>query len=177
MLSAPLPQAESNIFNPQLQQNLQKLITDLHTTSLCNIKDYTGIELDTLNNYLSNTPLNHPIFGKIQSFVTETDGTLVPIRMVVEYRERIAAEIAATLINWSKWTNIGGRVTTAQGAKIYQQKTETGRAKFLIPDVSYISREVNRTVSEEQAWTYGGEPFDVLFVVEIDTLQGIITFV
>ena len=112
MLSAPLPQAESNIFNPQLQQNLQKLIADLHTTSLCNIKDYTGIEFDTLNNYLSNTPLNHPIFGKIQAYITETDGTLFPIRMVVEYRERIAAEIAATLVYWSKWTNIGGRVTT-----------------------------------------------------------------
>ena len=66
----------------------------------------------------------------------------------------------------------GGRVTGSQRAYIYQKKTDTEKAKFLMPDVGYTKREVFRNETEDQSWTYQGDPFDVEFIVEIDTLQG-----
>jgi hypothetical protein len=66
----------------------------------------------------------------------------------------------------------GGRVTTSQGAYLYKKRTDTEKAKFLMPDVGYTTREVSRSLTEEQGWTYKGDPFPIEFVVEIDTLQG-----
>jgi hypothetical protein len=114
MLSAPQPEPNSV---SSIQQKLLSLVSDLKTTALCNINDYHPIDLNSLNEYFEQHPLKHPYFGNIQFYHCESDGTLIPIRMVVPHRgisdfllkfiERIAAEITIQLGQWSKWSNRG----------------------------------------------------------------------
>ena len=83
MLSAPLPEPNSG---SDKKQKLSSLVSDLKTTALCNLKEYYPVDLDTLNEYLEQHPFKHPLFGNIQFYHCESDGTLIPIRMVVPHR-------------------------------------------------------------------------------------------
>jgi Uma2 family endonuclease len=167
MLTSPHPQPNTASSVP----NLHRLITDLNTTKLCNINDYAGVSITDLNNYLSAHPLKHEYLGEIIACHVESDGTIIPHKMVKYGNEKVVFEIAGQLKKWIDYNpKFGGRGTTSQGAFVYNQG-DNG-AEVLMPDVAYTPREVDRRLNDKQIWSYKGEPFSPTFVVEIDVLEG-----
>ncbi|GMF43458.1 unnamed protein product [Phytophthora lilii] len=153
------------------QKRLAQLVRDLETkTSLCCVRDYPGITLDDLNQYVAkHGPLANPVFGEQPAFFID-EGHFTPYRMVVYGNEKVAAKIASLLDEWAKWSGEGGRVTTSQGAFVLEQRPR--RPTVRMPDVAYTPRDADRNLSAQQTWTYRGEPFVPSFVVEIDKLAG-----
>ncbi|ETO69764.1 hypothetical protein F444_13700 [Phytophthora nicotianae P1976] len=151
------------------QKRLAQLVRDLETKkSLCCVRDYPGITLDELNQYVAkHGPLINPVFGEQPAFFID-EGHFTPYRMVVYGNEKVAAKIAQRLGNWAETSSEGGRVTTSQGAFILEQNT--GKPTVRMPDVAYTPRDVDRNLALDQVWTYRGDPFVPTFVVEIDKL-------
>ncbi|KAG9414175.1 hypothetical protein AC1031_013386 [Aphanomyces cochlioides] len=120
-------------------KRLEQLVHDLKTKKcLCCVRDYPGITLDELNQYVEeHGPLVNPLFGEQPAFFIDEDH-FTPYRMVVYDREIVAAKIAALVDEWAKWSTYSGRVTTAQGAFILEQTTSTRKVRM--PDVAYAPR-------------------------------------
>jgi hypothetical protein len=60
-------------------------------------------------------------------------------------------------------------MTTSQAA--YHFKDErNGKNKCLMHDVGFATADLHQLLTEKQFWTYKGEPFSPIFVVEVDTL-------
>lgn len=117
MISIPHPQPNTT----SSIQNFRGLIADLSTTKLCNINDYVGISITNLNDYLSAHPFKHEYLGDIQSCHLESDGTVIPDKMVKYENEEVVFQISKQLGKWIDYNpEYGGRGTT-QGAFIYEQ--------------------------------------------------------
>ncbi|KAK1946510.1 hypothetical protein P3T76_002063 [Phytophthora citrophthora] len=153
------------------QDVLTRLVRDLETKKeLCCVKDYPGVELKQLNHHMLKLgPLVNPVFGEQPAFFID-EGYFIPYRMVVYGKEKVAAKITRLLDDWATWSGEGGRVTTAQGAFVLEQRARKPTVRM--PDVAYTPRDEDRNLAREQVWTYRGDPFTPSFVVEIDNLSG-----
>ncbi|EEY58528.1 uncharacterized protein PITG_20575 [Phytophthora infestans T30-4] len=131
---------------------LTRLVRDLETkTTLCYVKDYPGVELEQLNNHAKKLhPLVNPVFGEQPAFFID-EGRFCPYRMVVYGNMKVAAKIAELLGEWAKWSGVGGRVTTSQGAFILGQRLgkPNPRRKLTIPgnETPTVSNRRNRQLS------------------------------
>lgn len=153
----------------QQQVTLYKLLEDLKTQpKLCSLEDYKGITLDVLNQHLKEQgPLENPYFGSLYHFCVEED-KLIPTPMFVFGKEVIVGKIYELLGNWVDWNpEYGGSGTISQGAFIIGPNRDVR-----MPDVAYIPRDIFRNLTQQQQWTYRGEPFAPSFVVQVDTLTG-----
>ena len=148
------------------QESFAQLVRDLETKkALCHVKDYPGVELKKLNQYVKKVgPLLNPVFGEQPAFFID-EGRFIPDRMVSYGMETVTAKIAAILDNWVTWSGEGGRVTSSQGAFVFGTNVR-------MPDVAYTPCNTHRDLSIESRWTYHGKPFAPTFVVEIDKLSG-----
>jgi Uma2 family endonuclease len=167
MLSGVRPE-----LSPQSKTNpFQQLLTDLQSnTTLLSLSDYRGVSLEFLNRYLDeHGPLFNIEFGWVYQFYIDKElDKLLPLKMVVYGKEIIVGKIYELLADWTKWhPNHGGRTTSSQGAFVIGPER-----KVVMPDVAYTLRESHRSFSYAQQWTYQGEPFAPMFVVEVDTLVG-----
>lgn len=152
-------------------KRLAQLVHALTTSKcLCSVRDYPGVTLDELNQYVKDHgPLVNPVFGQQPAFFIDA-GHFTPYRMVVYGNEKVAAKITRVLDVWTTWSRQGGRVTTSQGAFVLDRRT--AKPTIRLPDVAYTPRQVDRNLVENQVWTYRGDPFVPSFVVEIDKLKG-----
>ncbi|DBA03255.1 TPA: hypothetical protein N0F65_011614 [Lagenidium giganteum] len=149
------------------QDGLARLVHDLKSTkTLCRVKDYPGVSVEQLNEYVKeHGPLVHPVVGEQPGFFVD-EGRFIPFRKVVPGRGMIGTEISGAIRDWIRWSGHGGSVTDAQGEFMIDN------TMLRIPDVAYIPREHARQLTDAQRWTRAGEPFAPTFVVEIDTLTG-----
>ncbi|CAI5712773.1 unnamed protein product [Peronospora farinosa] len=127
--------------------------------------DYPGVELKKLNNYVKKLgPLLNPVFGEQPAFFID-EGRFIPYRMATYGMEILVAKIIRILDEWTTWSRIGGRVTSSQGAFIFNTDVR-------MPDVAYTPPGTHRDLSNGSTWTYHGEPFVPTVVIEIDKLSG-----
>ncbi|CAK4639315.1 unnamed protein product [Aphanomyces euteiches] len=152
-------------------KRLEQLVHDLKTKKcLCCARDYPGITLDELNQYVEeHGPLVNPLFGEQPAFFIDEDHFTL-YRMTVYGCAIVAAKIAELVGDWAKWSTHSGRVITGQGAFILEQTT--GTRKVRMPDVAYAPRACQRNVLAQHVWACGSGPFAPTFVVEIDKLAG-----
>ena len=158
----------------QYKNSLAQLVEDLQSEekkTFCILSNYFDVSLQDLNQYLKKEgPIFNKHFGHTSHFIVENK-RLIPVRMVIFGHERVAFKIASELGMWIKTHPLfGGIGTTSQGAFVldaYENET-----LVRMPDVAYTPRNITRSLSHSQTWTYQGEPFAPTFVVEVDTLVG-----
>ncbi|PKC03504.1 hypothetical protein RhiirA5_451186 [Rhizophagus irregularis] len=83
-------------------------------------------------------------------------------------RAAVVAEIVRQLGNWNIETHQNGRITSSQGGFDFN----VGGARTLrAPDVTFTPRQTTRSLNALQNWTFQGQPFTPIFVVEVDFIQ------
>ncbi|CAG8750915.1 387_t:CDS:1, partial [Funneliformis mosseae] len=135
-------------------------------------RTYTLEEFEYINSQLKNHTLE--IDGKpINLFELDENGKLIPMPQATINMEAVVTEIAAQLRNWNVYTRQGGVVTTSQGGFKFATEdsedeitTQAGK-KIRAPDVSFTPKDIYRNLDEQQLWTFKGEAFTPIFVVEV----------
>ncbi|CAG8754645.1 2726_t:CDS:1, partial [Funneliformis mosseae] len=135
-------------------------------------RTYTLEEFEYINSQLKNRTLE--IDGKpINLFELDENGKLIPMPQATYNMELVVTEIAAQLRNWNVYTRQGGGVTTSQGGFKFGTEesedeitTQAGK-KIRAPDVAFTPKDTHRNLNEQQLWTFKGEPFTPIFVVEV----------
>jgi Uma2 family endonuclease len=164
------PAQESNQQYKQPGIEFQRLLKDLQNSEkLLLLENYSGITLEDLNQYLRENSLVNKHFGLLFHFHIDNDNKrLIPTKMVTYGKEKVVFKIEELLGDWIKWNpRFGGRGTSAQGCFILGDNRDER-----MPDVAYTPRHTDRVLTNNQVWTYQGDPFAPTFVVEIDTLTG-----
>ena len=148
------------------QESFAQLVHDLETKkTLCHVKDYPGVDLTKLNEYVKKVgPLLNPAFGEQPAFFID-EGRFIPYRMFSYDMAIVTAKIIEVMSEWATWSGEGGRVACLQGAFI-------SGTDVRMPDVVYTPRDTHRGLSTESMWTDHGNSFAPTFVVEIDKLSG-----
>ncbi|DAZ92411.1 TPA: hypothetical protein N0F65_000195 [Lagenidium giganteum] len=142
---------------------LEQLVEDLQTKpSMCNAKDYPGVSVSQLNEYIfTRGPLWNPLFGKQEGFFVD-EGRFAPFRDAVEKAEVLCLALASSLAMWAKVGDRGGRVGLPD-------KYFISNTSIRAPAITYTTRAVRRV----NAWTYDGgtTPCAPVFVVEFARLS------
>ncbi|RIA92277.1 hypothetical protein C1645_765391 [Glomus cerebriforme] len=84
------------------------------------------------------------------------------------FREKVVAETVRQLGNWNIETHQNGGVTSSQGGFDFNVK---GQRTIRAPDVAFTSKQTDRNLSAIQGWTFQGQPFTPMFVVEVDCIK------
>ncbi|CAG8667100.1 8854_t:CDS:2, partial [Paraglomus occultum] len=111
-------------------------------------RTYTLKEFEDINEQLKTQTLE---IGEepVDLFELDASGKLIPMPQTPFCKETVVAEIEA--FNFE--TGRGGRTIRA-------------------PDVAFTPYHIYRTLSEEQRWTFQGQPFTPSFVVEVENVAG-----
>ncbi|RIB16092.1 hypothetical protein C2G38_2190893 [Gigaspora rosea] len=105
-------------------------------------RSYTLEEFEFINDHLKTCTLE--IDGQpINLFELDKNGKLIPMPQSPYAREIVVAEIERFNFDIG-----GGKMIRA-------------------PDVAYTSKEIHRSLNKKQIWSFRGEPFTPVFVVEI----------
>ncbi|PKY29580.1 hypothetical protein RhiirB3_530575 [Rhizophagus irregularis] len=122
-------------------------------------KVYTFKEFEYINDQLKTRTIQ--LDGKPVNLFEYKNGKLIPMPQVV-------AEIVRQLGNWNIETHQNGRITSSQGRFDFN----VGGARTLrAPDVTFTPRQTTRSLNALQNWTFQGQPFTPIFVVEVDFIQ------
>ncbi|PKY46464.1 hypothetical protein RhiirA4_519787 [Rhizophagus irregularis] len=83
-------------------------------------------------------------------------------------RETVVLEIGRQLGNWNIETHQNGRVTLFQGGFDFNVG---GARTILAPDVAFTPSQTTRGLDALQNWTFQGQPFTPIFVVEVNFIK------
>ncbi|CAG8552395.1 17545_t:CDS:2 [Dentiscutata erythropus] len=105
----------------------------------------------------------------VNLFEHDKNGNLIPMPHTTINMEAVVSEIVRQLGNWNVQTGQGGVVTSSQGGFNFHVR---GRRTIRAPDVSFTSKNVYRHLTQQQLWTFKGEPFTPTVVIEVsDTIK------
>ncbi|CAG8701076.1 5279_t:CDS:1, partial [Ambispora gerdemannii] len=88
---------------------------------------------------------------------------LLPMPQATIGMEVVVQEIGGQLRNWNVLTRQNGAITSSQGGFDFNVEGRTIRA----PDIAFTPRNIYRNLTAQQLWTFQGQPFTPVFVVEV----------
>ncbi|CAG8627466.1 10212_t:CDS:2 [Diversispora eburnea] len=129
---------------------------------------YTFEEFEYINDQLKYHTFE--INGQpVNLFELDKNGKLIPMPQATINMEAVVLEIGRQLGNWNIQTGQGGVVTSSQGGFNFHVR---GGRMIRAPDVSFTSKNVYRHLTQQQLWTFKGEPFTPMVVIEVsDTIK------
>ncbi|CAG8470948.1 3079_t:CDS:2, partial [Racocetra persica] len=96
----------------------------------------------------------------VNLFDLDKNSKLIPMLQSLYSREIVVAEIVRQLAKWG--------VTSSQGRFDF----DVGCGRMIrAPDIAYTPKEIYRSLNENQNWSFRGEPFTPVFVVEIGNIS------
>ncbi|CAB5369822.1 unnamed protein product [Rhizophagus irregularis] len=125
-------------------------------------KVYTFKEFEYINDQLNTRTIQ--LNGKPVNLFEYKNGKLIPIA-----RAAVVAEIVRQLGNWNIETHQNGRITSSQGG--FDFNVGGARTIRAPADVAFTPRQTTRSLNALQNWTFQGQPFTPIFVVEVDFIQ------
>ncbi|RIB16094.1 hypothetical protein C2G38_2038846 [Gigaspora rosea] len=130
-------------------------------------RSYTLEEFEFINDQLKTRTLE--IDGQpINLFELDKNGKLIPMPQSPYSRGIVVAEIVRQLCGWNIWTKQNGGVTSSQRGFDF----DVGDGRMIsAPDVAYTSKETHCSLNEKQNWSFRGEPFTPVFVVEVGNIS------
>ncbi|PKK67271.1 hypothetical protein RhiirC2_714236 [Rhizophagus irregularis] len=153
--------------------NTEKEVNDLNLdVDYCilvndlNLQDYLDFdycysvnELELINNYLKINP-NFELVNR----------KLIPVSYSPIAIDAVVHEISRQLGNWNIKTNKDGLgvVTTSKGGFDFNV---TNLQKIRAPDVAFIPEGTFLSLDEKQLWSFEGQPFNPIFIVEVANLK------
>ncbi|PKK41056.1 hypothetical protein RhiirC2_10276, partial [Rhizophagus irregularis] len=121
--------------------------------------EYINDQLKTRTIQLNGKPVNLFEFE---------NGKLIPMPQTPYAREKVVSEIVRQLANWNIETHQNGGVTSSQGGFNFNVG---GQRTIRAPDVSFTPKQTDRNLNGLQNWTFQGQPFTPIFVVEVDFIE------
>ncbi|CAG8736799.1 15429_t:CDS:2, partial [Racocetra fulgida] len=121
-------------------------------------RSYTFEKFEYINNQLKyhTFKINRQ---PVNLFKHDKNGNLIPMPQATINIEAVISEIVKQLGNWNVQTG---------GFNFYIG----GRRMIRIPDISFTSKNVYRHLTQQQLWTFKGEPFIPMVVIEVsDTIK------
>ncbi|CAG8523384.1 8947_t:CDS:2, partial [Scutellospora calospora] len=129
-------------------------------------RSYTLEEFEVINDQVKTRTLEidgHPV----NLFDLDKNGKLIPMPQSSYSREKVVAEIVKQLGNWNVWTQQNGGVTSSQGGFDF----DVGSGKTIrAPDIAYTPKEIDRKLNAQQNWSFKGDPFTPIFVIEVESI-------
>ncbi|RIA82541.1 hypothetical protein C1645_862467 [Glomus cerebriforme] len=129
-------------------------------------KIYTFKEFEYINNQLKTRTIQ--LNRKSVNLFEYKNGKLIPIPHVSNARETVVSEINRQLGNWNLETHQNGRVTSSQGGFDFNIE---GTRTIQAPDVAFTPSQMTRKLDELQNWSFQGQPFTPIFIVEVDFIE------
>ncbi|CAB4446885.1 unnamed protein product [Rhizophagus irregularis] len=130
-------------------------------------RSYTVEEFELISKKLKFSSIE--IKGQpVNLFELDESGKLVPMPPTVISMEAVACEIARQLANWNVWTRQNGIVTSSQGGYDFNVG---GLVTIRAPDVAFLTRDVYDDLTQEQRDSFQGDPFSLIFAVEVSDLS------
>ncbi|CAJ0834222.1 15307_t:CDS:2 [Entrophospora sp. SA101] len=130
-------------------------------------RSYTLEEFEFINDQLKTRILEidgHPV----NLFDLDKNGKLIPMPQSPYSREKVVAEIVRQLSNWNIWTRQNGGVTSSQGGFDF----DVGGGKTIrAPDIAYTPKEIDCQLDAQQNWSFKGDPFTPIFVIEVGNIS------
>lgn len=125
---------------------------------ICKKLKFSSIEIN-------RKPVNH--------FELDKNGKLVPMPPTVILMEAVVGEIAAQLHNWNMWFQQNGIITTSQGGHDFNVG---GQRMVRASDVAFLTRDVYNGLTQQQHLSFQGNPFSLIFTVEVADLSNSLVF-
>lgn len=125
-------------------------------------RTYTFEEFKLANEQLKTRTLE--IDGNPVDLFEFNKGKLLPMPQSPISMEAVVHEISRQLGNWNVYNHQNGIVTTSQGGFNF---CISGQRTIRAPDISFISKNIYRSLDCQQQWTFKGQPFTPIFVVEV----------
>ncbi|CAB4401756.1 unnamed protein product [Rhizophagus irregularis] len=144
--------------------NISKGITYIFNRNLKKV--YTFEEFEYINDQLKTRTIQ--LNGKPVNLFEYKNGKLIPMPQTPYAREKVVAEIVGQLRNWNIETHQNGGVTSSQGGFDFNVG---GQRTIRAPDVSFTPKQTDRGLNALQNWTFQGQPFTPIFVVEVDFIE------
>ncbi|CAB4395772.1 unnamed protein product [Rhizophagus irregularis] len=129
-------------------------------------KVYTFEEFEYINDQLKTRTIQ--LNGKPVNLFEFENGKLIPMPQTPYAREKVVSEIVRQLANWNIETHQNGGVTSSQGGFNFNVG---GQRTIRAPDVSFTPKQTDRNLNGLQNWTFQGQPFTPIFVVEVDFIE------
>ncbi|CAG8546099.1 16104_t:CDS:2 [Cetraspora pellucida] len=130
-------------------------------------RSYTIEEFEVINDQVKTRTLEidgHPV----NLFDLDKNGKLIPMPQSPYSREKVVAEIVRQLGDWNIWTQQNGGVTSSQGGFDF----DIGGGKTIrAPDIAYTPKEIDRKLDAQQNWSFKGNPFTPIFVIEVGNIS------
>ncbi|RGB39867.1 hypothetical protein C1646_753997 [Rhizophagus diaphanus] len=154
--SAVIKQSSSTVARTR-ENNI--VVNDLNLQDLDFDYCYSVNELELINNYLKVNP-NFELINR----------KLIPVPYSPIAIETVVHEISRQLGNWNVETNNDrlGVVTTSKGGFDFNV---TNLQKIRAPDVAFIPKDTFLSLDEKQLWSFEGQPFTPIFIVEVSNLK------
>jgi Uma2 family endonuclease len=127
---------------------------------------YTFEEFKYTNEQFKTRTIQHN--GKPTNLFEYENGKLIPMPQTPYAREKVVPEIGRQLANWNIETHQNGGVTSSQGGFNFNVE---GQRTIQVPDVAFTPRQTDRNLSALQNWTFQGQPFTPIFVIEVDHIE------
>jgi Uma2 family endonuclease len=124
---------------------------------------YTFEEFEYINDQLKTRTIQ--LNGKPINLFEYENGKLIPMPLTPYARAKIVSEIGRQLANWNIETHQNGSVTLSQGGFDFNVG---GMRTIRAPDVAFTPRQTTCDLNTLQNWTFQGQPFTPIFVVEVD---------
>ncbi|CAG8758902.1 23442_t:CDS:2 [Gigaspora margarita] len=125
-------------------------------------RTYTFEEFELANEQLRTRTLE--IDGNPVDLIEFNKGKLLPMPQSPINMETVVHEISRQLGNWNVYTHQNGIITTSQGGFNFDI---SGRRTICAPDIAFISKNIYRSLDRQQQWTFKGQPFTPIFVLEV----------
>ncbi|PKY46622.1 hypothetical protein RhiirA4_444419 [Rhizophagus irregularis] len=129
-------------------------------------KVYTFEEFEYINDQLKTRTIQ--LNGKPVNLFEYENGKLIPMPQTPYARGKVVLEIGRQLANWNIETHQNGGVTFSQGGFNFNVG---GQRTILAPDVSFTPKQTDRNLNSLQNWTFQGQPFTPIFIVEVDFIE------
>ncbi|CAB4389306.1 unnamed protein product [Rhizophagus irregularis] len=129
-------------------------------------KVYTFEEFEYINDQLKTRTIQ--LNGKPVNLFEYENGKLIPMPQTPYARGKVVLEIGRQLANWNIETRQNGGVTFSQGGFNFNVG---GQRTILAPDVSFTPKQTDRNLNSLQNWTFQGQPFTPIFIVEVDFIE------
>ncbi|RGB31624.1 hypothetical protein C1646_744316 [Rhizophagus diaphanus] len=139
--------------------NISKDYGDLENIDLKKV--YTFEEFEYINDQLKTRTIQ--LNGKPVNLFEYENGKLISMPQTPYARVKVVSEIARQLANWNIETHQNGGVTSSQGGFNFNVG---GQRTIRAPDVSFTPKLTDRNLNGLQNWTFQGQPFTPIFVVE-----------
>lgn len=122
------------------------------------------VRLDEESAKLYSHDINEPIL----LFEFDSTGMLIPIPMVTLKMSVIISEIMRQLANWNIETRQNGKVTGTGGGFNFSC---SGGKEIRTPNAAFLTKEMFRSLTHEQLYTFRGAPFHPSFLVEVKNVS------